>query len=183
MMDTGFPENAPGYATIDRSTVALMTADQTITGSTVITLPDQIRAFYWSNRGLFRTAGILLIVALAIDLLLRATTSSEVDDGLLLVMPVTIVLWCSIPMLAHRGLSAQQKRVTYEINADHILTRDATGAAIVIPWSIMRRVVEGRSGLAIHLSPRGVRWLPKRAFTAESIAALRERIRQILDGR
>jgi hypothetical protein len=168
----------------DPSTGALKTADQTITGSTVITLPDQIRAFYWSNRALFRTAGILLIVALAIDLLLRATTSSEVDDGLLLVvMPVTIVLWCSIPMLAHRGLSAQQKRVTYEINADHILTRDATGAAIVIPWSVVRRAVEGRSGFAIHLSPRGVRWLPKRAFTAESIASLRERFRQMLGGR
>jgi len=45
---------------------------------------------------LFRTAGILLIVALAIDLLLRATTSSEVDDGLLLVvMRSPLFLWCA----------------------------------------------------------------------------------------
>jgi hypothetical protein len=160
---------------------ALMTGDQTITGSAVITVSDQLRAFYWSGRGLFRTAGTLLIVALGIDLLLRATTSSEVDDGILvLAIPACILLWFGIPILGHRGLSAQQKRVTYEINADHVLTRDATGTAIVIPWSIMRRVAEGRSSFAIQLAPRGVRWLPKRAFTADSIASLRKRFRQML---
>jgi hypothetical protein len=153
---------------------------QTITGSTFITLSDQIRAFYWSGRQLFRTAGILLVVAVAIDLLRRATSSSEVDDGvLILVIPVSILLWFGIPVLGHRGLSASQKRVTYEINADHVLTRDATGAAIVVPWSIVRGVVEGRSGFAIHLTPRGTRWLPKRAFTADSIASLRERFSTI----
>jgi hypothetical protein len=158
-----------------------MTVDQTITGNTVITVADQIRAFYWSGRGLLRTAGILLIVAVGIDILLRATTSSEVDDGILiLAIPVCMFLWFGIPVLGHRGLSAQQKRVSYEINADHVLTRDATGTAIVIPWSIMRGVVEGRSGFAIHLAPRGVRWLPKRAFAVDSIASLRRRFRQML---
>ena len=83
-------------------------------------------------------------------------------------------------MLGYRGLSPQQKSVTYEINADHIVTRDATGATIVIPWSIVRRVVEKRSAFAIDLTPRGARWLPKRAFTAESIASLRECFRQTL---
>ena len=102
------------------------------------------------------------------------------DDGILiLAIPVCIALWFSIPMLGHRGLSARQKRVTYEINSDHVLTQDATGTAIVIPWSIIRRVVEGRSGFAIHVTPRGARWLLKRAFTAESIASLRERFRQM----
>jgi hypothetical protein len=158
-----------------------MTADQAITGSTVIRLSDQIRGFYWTGRPLFRTAGIILIVAVAIDILQRVTTSTAVDDGiLLLAIPACILVLFGIPMLGHRGLSAQQRSVTYEINADDIVTRDATGAAIVIPWSIVRRVVEGRSGFAIHLTPRGARWLPKRAFTAGSIALLRERFRQTL---
>jgi len=85
-------------------------------------------------------------------------------------MTVFFLLSCRSPLFCGAAFRCSltaasahsRKRVTYEINADHILTRDATGAAIVIPWSIMRRVVEGRSGLAIHLSPRGVRWLPKR---------------------
>src|SRR5271163_3732405 len=155
-----------------------MTADQVITGSTAITLSDQIRGFYCSGRHLFRTAGILVIVAVGLDILQLVTTSTGVDDGILiLAIPVCILLWFVIPMLGHRGLSAQQRSVTYEINADHIVTRDATGAAVVIPWSIVRKVVEGQSGFAIHLTPRGARWLPKRAFTAESIASLRARFR------
>jgi len=49
--------------------------------------------------------------------------------------------------------------VTYEIGFDQITVRDATGAAVIFPWKIVRRVRESRSGFAINLMPAGTRWI------------------------
>jgi hypothetical protein len=83
-------------------------------------------------------------------------------------------------VFSHSRFSAAQKHVSYEINSEHVLMRDATGSTSIIPWSIVRRVEESRYGFVVAVRPRGSRWVPKRAFTAASIASLRRLFRQKL---
>jgi hypothetical protein len=45
---------------------------------------------------------------------------------------------------------------------------------VAVPWDTVRRIDETGKGFAVFLKPAGIRWLPKRAFTAAAIDALRE---------
>ena len=164
-----------------------MSEDQTITGSTVISFSDQMRAIFWSAPRRWRISGILLIIAAGMYLLALALPSNADSDAIsiftfapIFFVLILFVFWLFRLRFSHSRFSAEQKNVTYEINSEHVLIRDATGAVAVIPWSIVRRVEESRYGFAVAAKPYGLRWLPKRAFAAESVASLRRLFRQKL---
>lgn len=81
---------------------------------------------------------------------------------------------------ARNRLSAEQRDVTYEFNGEGHVVRDRTGASIVMPWSVMRRGWETAKGFYLRLKPRGVRYVPVRAFAPADLPALRALLREKL---
>jgi hypothetical protein len=168
-----------------------MADDRTITGGTVITLADQLRGVYWSNARLYKICAVVLVVAWLLILLPELTISSNSDldaGGFTLLNPVYFIpllflFWFGLIAFGFRRFSAEQKRLAFEIDAQHVLVRDGTGTEVSISWSIVRRVVESRHGFAVMLKPAGVRWVPKRAFAPARIASLRDLFQEILGAR
>jgi hypothetical protein len=153
--------------------------DETIIGHTEITLADQMRAIFWSKPRLFCVGGAVVVAALLVNGAVAAY--GEGMDGITIIVSLgCIFFWPALVTLSFRRLSSEQRLVTYEINADQITTRDATGAAIIIPWRVVRRVAERRSGFAINVMPTGTRWIPKRAFAANQIPLFHELIERKL---
>jgi hypothetical protein len=155
--------------------------DQTINGSTEITLMDQMRALFWGVSRFSRMAGAfsLIISMVLIGLLLTSSVFySMVFVGWLTYVWIASAVFCLITPLisavAYRRLSNEQKRISYEINSERILVRDGTGALLSSPWSVVRRMTETKSGFSLVMRPAGARWLCKRAFTADAIEALRK---------
>jgi hypothetical protein len=149
--------------------------DATIVGNTEITLSDQMRAIFWSRPRLFCIGGAVVVAALLVNGAVAAY-GDGMDSIAIIVAVFCVVFWPALVFLSFRRLSKEQRLVAYEINADQITTRDATGAAIIVPWRIVRRVVERRSGFAINVMPTGTRWIPKRAFAADQIPLFHELI-------
>ena len=152
-----------------------MNNDKTIVGNTEITLADQMRTIFWSAPRRFCIGGAVVVVAL---LVMGAVAAYGEDIGgvPVIIAVVCLLLWPILVALSFRRLGKEQKLVTYEIGSDQITVRDATGAAVIFPWKIVRRVRESRSGFAINLMPAGTRWIPKRAFAADAIPSLHELI-------
>jgi hypothetical protein len=149
----------------------------TITGSTVITLMDQIRAFVWSLPRLARIGGLLAIIGLGLLLLAEAPFSTGADIGSIALWAFAGLFGCAVWLLAiasfYRRLSDAQKQLSYEIDAEQIRVRDSAGSALVFPWEVVRSITETNSGFSLAMRPAGARWLPRRAFTPEAISSLR----------
>jgi hypothetical protein len=153
-----------------------MNNDKTIVGNAEIILADQMRAIFWSVPRRFCIGGAVVVVAL---LVMGAVAAYGEDIGgvpVIVAAVVCLLLWPILVALSFRRLGKAQRLVTYEIGSDQITVRDATGAAVIFPWKIVRRVRESRSGFAINLMPAGTRWIPKRAFAADAIRSLHELI-------
>jgi hypothetical protein len=152
-----------------------MNNDKTIVGNAEIILADQMRAIFWSAPRRFCIGGVVLVVAL---LVMGAVAAYGEDIGgvPVIIAVVCLLLWPILVALSFRRLGKEQKLVSYEISSDQITVRDATGAAVILPWKIVRRVRESRSGFAINLMPAGTRWIPKRAIAADAIRSLHELI-------
>ena len=103
-----------------------------------------------------------------------AAYGEDMESTTIIVAIACLLFWPTLVVLSFRRLSKEQRLVTYEISPDQITIRDATGAAIIVPWKVVRRVVESRSGFAIRMMPAGTRWIPKRAFAAETIPCFHE---------
>jgi hypothetical protein len=152
-----------------------MSNDKTIVGNTEIILADQMRAIFWSAPRRFCIGGAVVVVAL---LVMGAVAAYGEDMGgvPVIIAVVCLLLWPMLVVLSFRRLGKEQRLVSYEISSDQITVRDATGAAVIFPWKIVRRVRESRSGFAINLMPTGTRWIPKRAFAADAVRSLHELI-------
>jgi hypothetical protein len=152
-----------------------MSNDKTIVGNTEIILADQMRAIFWSAPRRFCIGGAVVVVAL---LVMGAVAAYGEDMGgvPVIIAVVCLLLWPMLVVLSFRRLGKEQRLVSYEIGSDQITVRDATGAAVIFPWKIVRRVRESRSGFAINLMPTGTRWIPKRAFAADAVRSLHELI-------
>jgi hypothetical protein len=152
-----------------------MSNDKTIVGNTEIILADQMRAIFWSAPRRFCIGGAVVVVAL---LVMGAVAAYGEDMGgvPVIIAVVCLLLWPILVVLSFRRLGKEQRLVSYEISSDQITVRDATGAAVIFPWKIVRRVRESRSGFAINLMPTGTRWIPKRAFAADAVRSLHELI-------
>ena len=149
-----------------------MSNDNAIVGNTEIVLTDQMRAIYWNSPRGFCIGGAVLVVALVIFVAVAVLGEGMQSASGIIVGLVCLLFWPTLVVRAFRRLSIEQRLVSYEISRDQITIRDATGTANILPWKIVRRVVESRSGFALKLVPAGTRWIPKRAFAAEAMPHL-----------
>jgi hypothetical protein len=162
-----------------------LTDDSSISGSTAVTLMDQMRALFWGVSRFSRIAGVVsIIISISIIGLLLVPkvvyTTVVYSTGIVrwtieawAVSIVFCLIWPLVTAVAHRRLSNAQKQLSYEINLERILVRDGTGSMVSIPWSVVRRVTETKSGFSIRVRPLGARWLCKQAFTTDAIESLR----------
>jgi hypothetical protein len=149
-----------------------------IIGSTTITFFDQVKAFYWSAPRLWWLgAGCLLIFWLT---QMASPADDDSDTGIfsdpVVILGGVCVLWLALIAFGYWRLSQEQKRVSYRVTADQIVTSDGAGAAVTIPWSGIKRCRETRSGFVLRLKPAGLRWLPKHAFSDDAVTVLRSLI-------
>jgi YcxB-like protein len=152
---------------------AAMDDDRTIVGNAEITATDQIRAIFWSSPRTFCFGGAVLVVALIVIGAVGAYGEGMEGTAIFAAL-FCLLFWPTIVVLSFRRLSKDQRLMSYDIDADRIAIRDATGTAVIVPWKVVRRVVESRSGFAVRLMPTGTRWLPKRAFAADAIPRFRK---------
>jgi hypothetical protein len=150
-----------------------MSNDKTIVGNTEIILADQMRAIFWSAPRRFCIGGAVVVVALLV-MGAVAAHGEDMEGVTVIIAVVCLLFWPILVALSFRRLGKEQRLVSYEIGSDQITVRDATGAAVIFPWKIVRRVLESRSGFAIRVMPAGTRWIPKRAFAADAIPCLHE---------
>jgi hypothetical protein len=153
-----------------------MSNDKTIVGNTEIILADQMWAIFWSAPRRFCIGGAVLVVALIAMGAVAAYREDMEGVPVIIAVVVCLLIWPTLVALSFRRLGKAQKLVSYEIGSDQITVRDATGAAVILPWKIVRRVLESRSGFAIRVMPVGTRWIPKRAFAVDAIPSLHELI-------
>jgi hypothetical protein len=169
-----------------------MVGGERITGNTVFTMMDLLRAANRCSRLLpWAAASALGGICFAWLLVVSSEGtwfSSEQPWFAALTVICTGLTACGFILhfggvvLTNWQLSDDQKRLTFEIDTETVEVRNATGAASVIPWSVIRGFGESGAGFSIQLRPAGVCWLPKRAFNTEAIESLRRLARERLGG-
>ncbi|HEX3674813.1 MAG TPA: YcxB family protein [Rhizomicrobium sp.] len=153
-----------------------------IRGSTVITLSDQIRAS-WSARSKF-VLGVLMLVISAVIMFdvpreaptieYVAVTAITAAGTVLLFAAVLLLVRVILVLIFRLRLGADRRDMAYEVSSDSILVRDRTGSSVTTPWSVVRRVKESRNAFRISVKPMGMRYIPKRAFSAGDLVSLRK---------
>ena len=152
----------------------VLSDEKIIAGNVTIALGDQLLATFWNAPWLYRIGGLCFVVALVSELASLWNSGFNTDSlEPLFVLGVVIAIVPACVALGFRRLITEQRTVTYEIGADRLVTRDATGAELAVPWMVIRRCRETRRGFAFKLKPAGLRWFPKRAFSPGAILALR----------
>jgi hypothetical protein len=158
-------------------------SERSITGRAVLTVVDHLRAVFWSAPRFYRLIGAATLVALILALLRLAAGESSFwwfyAAAILLIAALATPAWL---LLGHWRLGDAQKELTYTVDAENIATRDATGAVISVPWSLVRSCIESKTGFAFSVRPAAARWLVKRAFKTDDVGALRNLIKSKLGG-
>ena len=142
-----------------------------ITGRVELGLADQYAGIYWAAPRAFRIGVIALAVgtALVLALELAAPRPNLTIVGLLVLFAFACV---GVVAVGHWRTSAGQKRIEYLVDRERVVIKDDTGMALVTPWSKIEAVEEHGQGLVLRQKSGG-RWLVKRAFTPEALAALK----------
>lgn len=149
-------------------------SEEKIVGSASLGVTDQMWAIFWSAPRRLCICSAVLVAALCVMI------ASDFYSGTWASLPVlagVVVALVILPLsvaVSFWRLSKEQRLITYEINRNQITTKDATGATLILPWTMVNCVIERRSGFAVRLKPRGVRWIPKKAFAAETLPHLRQ---------
>ncbi|HLI22875.1 MAG TPA: YcxB family protein [Stellaceae bacterium] len=155
-----------------------------IAGETTITLLDQFRVFYWSIRWwLWLMVGCFLIIFISMPSGGDADDSDDTFFNLSLIFIFLVLLWVGMIVIGYWRLGREQRNVRYRITAESVDVSDGTGARSVIPWTTIKRAREVRHAFLLRIRPIGLRWLPKRAFPEEGVAAFRALIAEKLDDR
>ena len=150
-----------------------MKGHATITGGTSLSVMDHINAFYWSVPRAGRICCILVPVLGVLVIASELAAEGRVDPLFVIMLAAAFVVWPVLILLGHWRLSAAQKQIRYDIDAEQIAMQDAAGTRVAVPWTLARHAIETRSGFLVALRPAGGRWLPKRAFPPDAVAALR----------
>ena len=156
-----------------------MTESVSVTGNGVATWVGQMKAIWGimpvPNRVIFPAVaafGLGLITWAAAD------GSTFPDRGLSLVVVGAFLLVFTlflpvIKTIIHLRASPEQKQVSYEIDSQKIISRDAAGTELSVPWSSVRWCRENKLGFTFSVRPMGMIWLPKQAFTTNAVQSLR----------
>ena len=125
-----------------------------ITGGTTVTLLDQFKAFYWGAPLLWWAMAACIFITYLSSL---PSPGDDADSdsffNLPLIRGLVALLWIAIIVFSYWRLSREQKQVRYRVNTQQIEISDGTGAAVAIPWTIIKRCVETRSALLFRLRP------------------------------
>jgi hypothetical protein len=162
-----------------------LSASPIIKGHFIYRPIDQVRAV-WALFRLIRiagwVAGVLLAFLLLVELFddLFDTDSTTLEP--LLYLAAAMIAWPVLISASVWRLSPQQKDVTYLIDGERLVVRDAAGNEVSSLWSGVTRLEEFRTGYLVRLGAAG-RWFAKRAFTPEARAALRALAREKLGDR
>ena len=160
-----------------------------ITGQTTLLQRDSfIFVAMWLPRFLI----ILMVVLFAAAAALWLSTLSESkrlrfsDDPLagfqafmtqlgwvpILFAVVFVLLLAVVVWLQMARLPLENRKVSYEANQDALITRDAAGAELKLPWTMVRTLRPGKHLLILKLGMRAWRYVPWRAFAPEDRARL-----------
>lgn len=126
----------------------------------------------------------LVFVIVAFDLYRSILQSFSLQDALIgilmyLVTAVVLMLFVfgvllSMTAIAALLMSKQQRDVIYEFDERGFTIRDAGGAMLSYPWSLIRGAREDRRAFWLKTKRvMGFRYFPKRAFGQEELSALR----------
>lgn len=154
-------------------------------GATTLTFVDQLRALQLGRLGLGFAALVSLVpLSLTAERVLFGNLPLVVAPLFLFSQFASMALgiamfplvMAAIQAVLFLQLSPEQKHLRYRIERHAIITEDASGAAITIPRSVIRRVRETRKAFHISLRPHGARYIPKAAFAPPEI----DRVRALL---
>ncbi|MBN9087373.1 MAG: hypothetical protein J0J01_10740 [Reyranella sp.] len=155
-----------------------------VAGRTVLTLRDMVSATLWSkNRVLLLIYLGVAVAAVGYSLLFDPPGAGLVTIMIVVAMTVGFVaLMLAATSFLFWRLSERQREMHYVVDRTAVTLRDATGAAVVLPWRQVKVCREHGSGFALFARPWGARWLVKRAFAASDVQAFRELARSTLGG-
>ncbi|MBL6936225.1 MAG: YcxB family protein [Alphaproteobacteria bacterium] len=161
--------------------------DGVIRGSTTITLGDQLRA-RWNRSTRYATLVLAIVIAAMVAFDLRRIDTSldfaisvfaALTTVLLFVGGYLLFMLIVFALLALR-LSKEQRAMSYEFGPENIVMKDGTGAMTTTPWTIVRRARERKNAMTLDVKPMGFRYVPKRAFAAAELPALRALVKSKL---
>ncbi|MCZ0735858.1 YcxB family protein [Phreatobacter sp. AB_2022a] len=168
-----------------------------ITGQTTLRQTDQLRFLLaWLPRVLAIMFGLCCIAFVAgwlfgMPARRRAYYLANPWEGLRDVlgdigwMPVAATAFYALVLFAlswfqfHR-VPAASRAVRYEANDEALITRDEAGAALTLPWAMLREVKATGHLLVMKLRTRAWRYLPLRAFSPKDQARLQALIERRL---
>jgi YcxB-like protein len=156
-----------------------------ITGRVALRLGDVYRSAYFGRPLFVRLAYWALPVAslglLALFHFVVGFEDAEESFTLPLVaILVGVVAWLGLLAFLFARISPQQRQISYDIDRQQVAVRDASGAAVIRPWSQIKSCREHDEGFALFLRPAGSHWLIKRAFGPAELDALRRLVRSVL---
>ena len=163
-------------------------AVRAIIGATIITLSDQYRA-RWTS-GLKCSLAILAVIFAGMSLQyiprspmtpveIAISAFAAVATVALFILFYLVLVILLVTLFSLR-MSKEQRDISYVIDESGLVLRDKTGAAITAPWTVVRRAREDRRAFRLAMKPMGERYIPKRAFAADEVAALRALIAEKL---
>jgi len=177
---------------IPHTTMEPMTAPS-LRGSARIEYQDYFayRVFMLKRRGGLLILFFLIFAAMFINksiahkfAIAQATGGSEMTvvlGGLLEVtligvvgFAVAFIILLGIDGLNLTLLGKQRRVIEYEADDTKIVTHDALGAELSLPWSNIRNAVFKNRLLMLQIKPRGWRFVMLRAFKAAEVVALHE---------
>lgn len=156
-----------------------------IVGRTILTLGDLYRASYFAYSLFARVAYVGVVVLClvwlaAINIWVESETATTTYLIPALAIVIGLLCWMALIAGVFRRMSPQQLDVTYDIDRERVSVTDATGAAIIRPWSQIRSCHEHSAGFTLRLRPLGTYWLIKRAFEPAQLDAFRGLVRSIV---
>lgn len=161
-----------------------MSGERTIRGETVMRWEDQAR---YALRPILRAMAVFSVAMAAVLLLVWSTTSSD-DDWLLLRhaplaalmlvardswpfftsgFALVLVLVLATQFWSFYRLADVNRRLSYEVTAQGITTRDAADFALSVPWSSVVEVRNSDHVMRVRLAAGGWRTVFWRAFAPE----------------
>jgi nitrate reductase NapE component len=153
-----------------------------ITGHLQLGFSDQLVGF-WGQSLWTRVAAIAMVGCFGLVLMFEIVNWLADSDAssveLLAFLALAILSWPAMIAVGVRRMSPQQRDVTYELDGERVVLRDAAGNSVSSPWTEVRTCRERPAGFVLTVGP-GARWLPKRAFAPEVLPALRALIRERL---
>jgi hypothetical protein len=106
-------------------------------------------------------------------LTLAALTASILACALVLLLGISSTV-AAVDAFQLWTLGEQRRCLQLEVDQARILTKDAMGTQLEVPWqSVHQTLLTGRL-LLLQMKPRGWRWIPLRAFTPSDLARMRE---------